>query len=1051
MGKAVDSRNTQGIILPAQDWLPEFLTPIGAGLTDSAYSQAGPRPGQVVPAQTGTRAVLEASGQQTEAIEIFTFQSGMPGTLEQSSTYMYRLATETDDNDWRRATIPSWLNGWLPAVHLESAVDPYDRFDVVVSAITQTPVLIYARNITPSETGKSRTYDYESHSWGAEVVISADPILGDDAISDAVTGFALPDGSVVAVLYDSVRILTYISRDDGATWGPYGSKPNPAASSAPLGSIVRARAAYSRTAAVSFAEIGSDITQHASNDLGASFDLVETVVGIGASISVDALPGGGFIVAYINGSSEPSIRLLSSAYDLFSLAPELVVTSDGAPVVTALECTVTVEPSGVIWLFVRDATTVDRCDLYISRDNGVTWEIGTVYLPFATDDVSTRIQNFASRHCRGDLLILHNWVASPGDEDGSIGCAFYGGWSNVWLFGYGGAAATQGSVGIPIEKPNLVSGWIATGTGTIVIHPADGGLGFNTSVDTAVETWPNPTGATGVGLVAHFEGRLVNGVGSTSALEAGARVRVADGSDLYEIQARFSTANVRFVDTSGATIADVTHDHAITLEFIISIDGQGFFGAAPGTFNIAYRTLRNTRWTILSGVLPSSGTGTDEIAFGNPAIGINATRFFQWHWNNNPLFFQPGNSGGLSGLPLNIYPYPIRDAGNSLGPMRLAATRGPALRTQTFDIDPVYDYGIDRIFPTISPSPSEVWRSTDKSEQLIVMDMGADGMIGPTWGACLYMAGCNFAAAVLESSPDGITWTARGTWNASTGFETLEYERNGDWIRPDTGGAGSVGDRNLQRNEVVAAGGYLVLDGTHPVKVVSNGAGGWDSTPGRATVDPNMRVALVSGEGASGDLDIVIPSGVSMYVFPDAAPAIDMRFWRIRIPANQITPDSYYQIGVAMVGSIAVYGKRTSAGRSDERRPNVTRTRSRRGTLRQRQQGPVARQWVINWADGAVLGKARAANADYVGANAPLAITGDVPWMLHGVLEEIRGGEIPIVSVADAAYAASGMVTDRTLFLYGLVTGTLQSNLVTGKDGSNEFERVDGVTIDEQI
>ncbi|NRA03979.1 MAG: hypothetical protein HRU00_15375, partial [Myxococcales bacterium] len=446
----------------------------------------------------------------------------------------------------------------------------------------------------------------------------------------------------------------------------------------------------------------------------------------------------------------------------------------------------------------------------------------------------------------------------------------------------------------------------------------------------------------------------------------------------------------------------------------------------------------------------SSGTGTDEIAFGNPAIGINATRFFQWHWNNNPLFFQPGNSGGLSGLPINIYPYPIRDAGNSLGPMRLAATRGPALRTQTFDVDPAYDYGISQIFPTSSPSPDNAWRSTDKTEQIIVMDMGAEGMLGPVWGAALHMSGCNFRTAFLESSTHGISWTARGTWDAAEGFAGLEYERNGDRIQPDTAGAGVAPGRLLNRNEVVAAGGYALLDGTHPVRVVQSGAGRWDSST-IATMRPNCRVELVGGEGIIGTVDLCLPRGVLLYIYPGAAPADFDRFWRIRIPANQITPDAYYQIGVATVGAYSIYGKRTSSGWSDEKRPNVLTETTRNGTLRQRQQGKLARQWTLGWSDGVSMADMRTVDPDYVtgGADQPRGLRADVPWLMHGVLEELKSGQVPCIAVQVGSGAQ--MITDRTAYLYGLITSTLQTNHVSGDDGRNEFVRVDTITVDELV
>ena len=71
-----------------------------------------------------------------------------------------------------------------------------------------------------------------------------------------------------------------------------------------------------------------------------------------------------------------------------------------------------------------------------------------------------------------------------------------------------------------------------------------------------------------------------------------------------------------------------------------------------------------------------------------------------------------------------------------------------------------------------------------------------------------------------------------------------------------------------------------------------------------------------------------------------------------------------------------------------------------------------------------------------------------------GILEESKSGEIPVVALSTIpteTIASGSTITDRTLFLYGRLTGSVQFNQVQGSEDSNEFGRLESITVQEIV
>ena len=170
----------------------------------------------------------------------------------------------------------------------------------------------------------------------------------------------------------------------------------------------------------------------------------------------------------------------------------------------------------------------------------------------------------------------------------------------------------------------------------------------------------------------------------------------------------------------------------------------------------------------------------------------------------------------------------IPEIGTATQSAFISAGRGPGRFGDAFSVEPFYDFGIDRIFPSVSPSPSDPWRSADLTEQLIVWDFGQATRFGEVWLMVAALINTNIKTAHIEAGTGSI-WLTKATYNAATGFEALGFERNGDTIRPSV--STLDGARFLNRNEL--AGGFVIMTlggNVKQRKIVRNSAGGWTGT-----------------------------------------------------------------------------------------------------------------------------------------------------------------------------------------------------------------------------
>ena len=1088
MGNRLDaSLQLEGLGIPEGRIGLDTLTAVGTGgaaTSDSAYTQAGAGPGQGVSDDPESKLTVEVSNGQEVPFAVQVRNAGLPGLgragLPLGTTtdvgILWREQSSATEDDWRGKQGTASLDLWAAAEW--SDVSVFANFELLVNPKTQQIICLAAPGSSSPITG--RLFDWNARAWHtSKNNISLDPteVLGEVRdVWDAITGVVLPSGRALAIGVTSVGEIQVFASDNLVLWGPYADSAGSVSSTS-----TDATAAFYRSDVVLFSEDVDDVEQLVSNDLGTNFILVApTFTSFGRDLQARALPNnGGIVVAYRRSSdNRPAVRILSSASQALTDAAEILVDDvSGSEPVTELGCAV--DDNGVIVVLGRPngtgSRTADEVVVWSSFDGGATFD-GPFPL-HRSNDVATCPTNLRARFCRGWLVCAHNWVASPGNEDGSIGTMWSAGWSNLNVL-----PGTQ--TWIPLDLPADIGNWV-NGGATAPTLESPGVMEFAIVASTGVVDLDPTAQGGGGGQGVYFETRIDSGTPAVTSFENGVDLRDADGASDFRIEVRIGAGGTRLVDgTSGGAIgSDIVVDGTLWRSWLVTINSLG-------SAFVFYRESWETKWVAaLIDFALTDGGATGETT-GRIRAGSGSATTVTSHWRRLDegasqfgIGLRPGTLGfansaistgaALSNLPNAVHELGGADpdtadflAGTATPPLAtyLSAVRGPGRRGEVLTITPFFERGVSNAFPVLSSSPSSPFETLDTTELRLVFDFGVDTRIGHIWHWYLGLFGGNFKTAVLEGSTNGIAWTVLGTYNGAEGFEGLTYARVGDTIRPAAGTVAS--GRYLKRNELAPHGtiadraGYAVLDlgGTPTARpIVGNGPGVWADPSTPSTVFAEVRIAGdVGSVAASGTCDLVFPDAVLLAGVSGIFPATSQfyRFVRVRVPASQVIVGAGYRIGaMSGPGTVGVFGKRSSRGWIQSMTPNTRTSRSRFGVRRRRQLGPNTRRWSQSWADGTLLSKIHgAASPDYLAggaSTAALAAIDDVWWTLWGLEEETNGWAVPIVGLNSIPNVAAVTLNDRTRFLYGHVdTGAIQFNEALGDVGINAFGRIDSMAID---
>jgi hypothetical protein len=1079
----------RGFLIPDPRLGCDGLAANDATATGSDYQQAGPKPGTSTTTDTKSRLVSIVRGGQTQDLELQITQAGDPGF--NGARARWRFAGETDD-DWRGHNSPALSDHWFPVVWDSSGTTEAGTdgaFDAVTDPTSQRVGVVF-RDLSLSQ--KIR--------FARSVGVDRFEIVGDIGgglgnIDAALT--ILPSGRVLArgagQLFYSDDAFSAVS----PTWAVYAASPfaDPdGLAGLPVGWVgdhVRMKAdANGNVIAIQaddYTTTGGNadgaVVVFVSSNQGATFEAREAVAlgnGTPADVSIALLPSGAIVVGYLrqNGAFvEPCARVLGSAFDSLESAPEIVIEELTDHSVFSLWA----DERGAVFVASGSSSTLK---LYRSTDGGNTWEIlrwGPWKSTFPTS-TGVGLTSIAAVSTRGGAWLIHQGTGAAGFEDDSIGCLRAGGWNGLEIYGidpFAAAAPSFQKTGgwrdndntsnneawIPFQLPDAGSGtWAAfgatagtiTATGEMKINPAAADGGYRR------------THANGADVILYASLSAQANGGSLTSAQHAIEVITTDGAGTTA-----GHAQIRF-ETTAAGIAFVVHDVIAGIDRYTTpapIPAKQTTGSEPflevwyyqrgagPQFDLGYRMTTETRIvreptrTLTGGAVPAAGA---SIAVGSLVASTTDQLWRALHVNDksDDLRMADVQALGIStddqlGAELNAEPFALSLVGRLDETEGRISLRGSPARLAELQTCPTaYDFPVASAFWDCAPSRREVWRSTDETqEQILAFAFDEQTRIGGSFILGLFVAGANFAEAVLEIDTTGAgAWSIAGTLDLTNGFQALGFERYGDTIRP---GASPInqGDRFLNRAEMVGGVCRWGSGGTAGVaRIETQSAGGW-TDKATNTIQPFIRVdaSSVAGTATTGnDLSIQAPAGLLLVSLSEVAGLV--YGVRVRIPAAT-TPEGYHEAGIIMIGAFNAFGQQYSRGYSVETSPNVTRTTSTAGTIRKTQQGDNATRFSFAWPDGVKLAQMRGGIApDYLGpaGKPPVVADSDVWGQLWGMLDETRGGSVPVVVVTKPP-AMGQTLTDRTLFAFATIDGSARFDHVLGDEGENEFGRVAGV------
>jgi hypothetical protein len=1022
----------------------------------SVYSQTGPHPGSAVPNDSRSELRVQLSGQQSDDYVVQMTAAGAPA-LSKGCRGAYRKDTEAASQlrGWNPGNL---LQGWVPAEYAAAASATYSQPAACVIPSTQEVVSVYGRLVGGS-TNHARRFNPYTATWSASATISTE---GGTGSIWAVT--CLPGNErCLALLADNNVVAAgkmYFSDDKGDTWSIWGDGLFDVSLTS-VTSWYRARLLV----------VGSDLLlvlvadqagtthlhQFASSNLGASFRRIVDWSSPGGTPDVVQLGNGKIGVVTIGTGSRPNWRSVSSAWDAFDDAGAIEI--DAAQTVS--EVVAVVDQAGSILVYGRAS---ENWHVWKSDDDGATWRKFDVGLWDSTD-ASTYPTNLAPVAAAGAIQIVHQWAANPGDEDLSVAVLTAGGWSNATMDVYHtGAVATvdvdservaygativagaSNVTWLPFDLPEDC-GWTKTGAGTSTLVAAGAVELVTSGANQAFYTPPGSIG-TATRFLGLFEVQVTAG-GALATNDVAIRLELSDGVNGHQIVLRFNTTGFRVRDTTAAVNrVDVAVDMTQWLQVQVNAR-QSNVGSQ--LLEVLYRRPGSSTWTLAySGTMASGAlaTGTLEVGNINAAAATSRWRIMaaSWGWAGNAWDYAGSSSTGhntVIGRTITAKGFPLGDSATA-GATFVRAIDGPARVGETHTIDVVYDYGVDRLFYDLYPSPDDEWRSSSTATQQEFIFAPAGGSTDTALGSrslLLIVHSANMRTIYVDGDA-GAGWVQLGEYDGSIGFTGLTCVLNGDQVSPNTASTANAG-RYVQRNEHVGA--TAVCNGAYR-KILAHEEGAWTQSTTRR---PRYTIQSPAG-AASGTFSIIAKRGV--LVIHNVSTVY--RKFRVRIPV-QTTADGDFRLKFTLAG-LVMPGIPWSWGWTWSDNPNVTKTKTRRGTTRIREEGVPQRILTFGYPEGVPLQTLRSGlDLGWLAGDAAhpaLAARGDVPWLLSGLLRDCRSGQIPLAVLLSVPQVSTyTTITDPTLWLWGTPEGPIQRATVAGKPGSTEFVRVENWSIEELV
>jgi len=1026
------AHSLRGLLVPDPAWTHTLVT--------SDPTEGGPRPGEGSPAAPTSLRVV-GTGVQTEDVDVKVVRSGHPGR-QSGPGLVVKLASDTDYRTWS----PPW------AQMFSSGIKTYDTTtETSPNAAALQPQGIRLPGTTTF--GLAHNGRFHRYNWALDTWTDVQVTPGTNSGLRACDITAIGDRLIYAASYGTgtKRVNLWYSDDLGATWAVYAEQVTGWDTPSSLDDMSIEYHQQTGTIALFL-----DRDQYASADLGLTFVKVSNLGSYDSKPCV--LSDGTILQAAIYNAGTLSgkwvVRRVGSPFD----SMESSNSGSGEQALPNIQgITLWSDEDDVVYALIAitgySGTTVSGYSVFVSYDLGFTWALKTSRaLTKLNDVVGSLTARLSVLACRGSSIIP--LAAATGNTDSGFEVGVYtvhfAEWSELQIPAFGPVSSVMAMIDRAWLPPQTFDTTVTPGSSSW-----EAGYYVLNTASSAPERWP--TGAVGGAFVTapvngaalYWDVEPITGTGVGRRMQ----LSVSDGVNYYFVRCSIEGTQIRVYDWNGSTFVGSTASDGLGLNKRVQV---WLTLSTSGAVNVYYRPVVSTedlKWLKGPSGNAASAVGTAaNYDIGHTGVTALKSHVYAMHVVRDDLPIYSDAAIGVLGKRLGPTPYPV-----TTDPLRagvaevndgllLAVADGPGVLGETLTVPVEYDYSLRSLLAIDSPSHAHPWRSSDviTVDKDIIVDVGERRIQGRSMAVLLRRSTVVSLTLAGRNGGSG-SWTDIGTLDPSI---TYSYRTNGATLYPN---AANLGLRYMRENEL--AGAWVDMGGVAR-RIASNTAGTLANGAGRQCL---ITISGADGTEPANGTAIIHPHTSVMVV--RAAAVNDWSEWRVRINAQAVAPDAYWEVGALLVGQYQPIGMQPSHGWSHRKQPNVRQVRDGRGVVHRAQLGETQTVWTWSYQDPHDERQYLRDQDDppWIGGEGGpadyLATYQDVSGLLWGVLERMQGGAWPCVVITQDLSDLDGAITisDPEAFLYSYLTGSIQRNNVQGDEVSDSVYRVESLTAEEVV
>jgi len=1104
MGEYTNETGFSGILIHSPKIDPDFWS--GSA---SACTQAGPAPGQAVPQQAGTRALVSAAG--TGTTSEYSIKSLRGGGIGYGS-WGWAIVTGGVVGTYAGLNFPNFAQDLR-----NSGADSTETVGTPAMVTTKTGRVVQLwceHTIATSVKKVCSSYTDDLITWtGAD---SSNILLSTSTLSAAYYGVTLDNVNCVGAFYDEERevvqafvrvdspastgfsqVWLFESSDDGATWTLVQTDTlaevvsfTYTAKTPVIGKTGGTMVMFLPDDDGSYDGTHERITQLASSDNGRTWIALDSGLHPYYNLRLTHRDGKILLSAQSAPSDEMSMLEMPSVY---VLVRDESWTDTGVGPANTHDV---IFMHGKLWLFYT-APTKYKLYVYCTDASLSDWnEIGHHPLDFDSAAYNVDIEFLRVTPALGGAAASFSLkdTGVPSAQRGRMYTLRCGGWSYITLpaskptVGAQGriafGSATSGSPGAYYLVDSqtwygtldpVTQGWTVSGTGTDASGMTAGDSPYRSVSTTAGQSryWSiSPSGDLTKGVLLYIDVQVSTG-GSLSSNDSAVRVVMSDGVTEYNLSLRVTASGCELHDNIGGADASLTGViPTARTAFILAFRQTDPGNEATATvYSVGYSAFDAyfawaERATLVCDAKTTAPAASFKIERGVIAAGSGVSieqKWYAFHYlmacgipEVDDLSTGFDSSSQLYGAPMTDTFTEIRNG------LTIAWSGGPAKRNETWLLSPRFNYAKEHVYPQLYPSPRTGWRATDDSTDSVLQwtlnSYDAPEGIGQA-SLGLYLRGIN----VPELTLDG--YTAAGSWqnildiDVAAGLNSLPYRvgvtgtTRAPYLTVNMSGSGGA-VRFIHENEF--AGGYIGIGGAH-YKIDRHTSGTWSTSAGKKPCFFLSETNWSTAVATTGTCYILPPN---VFAVAHGLGTTEFRRLRLTIPAGS-TYEGYHKLDKLVLGPVYIFDKRYSKGRVFGSTPNTTTSTSQSGVNSYVVNGPSSRYVRFAWVDGHDTSNLyrTSVEPDYLviedgvtGAEDALATRGALSSDLLALNEWMNGQGWPVVYIADIEPADGTDVTtcDRDV-IYGRIQGGVEVSSVMGSERADEVVNIGEMTIKEDV